>query len=472
MKKTILFVVTLFLLFTPFQAHSQPPKVFIDSLEPSDPELKEQVKKITQVDKVLNSLIEDLREKYNSFDSNTDQETQKAIRTDLASLILLKVVLLRDLPYEQLEDLLNETYDLLPGEFPIEAIWGDVHFSKKDFENAIIHYENALNKNPNDINTIGKCAMAYFQKQNHEKALEYAELYLAKNPNEFFFLWIAGKCEYEQSNFDEAIDYLEKALEVCKDKNDSKTIEEYIRRAKEALASTGDFTQDEDQRFVITFAGDSANDIGDITFDMLNDIYYDVTNLLNYYPDVRINVVFFQTDDYYKEGKNWSAASTAGIKIMVPLKSGYKSEDYVKGLLAHEFTHAIINLKTNCRAPMWVHEGLAQYQEYSTENGSPESLRSDFEGTLQRDFIEGELFIPLDKVPAYIGSSDRKNVNRGYIASYLAIRCMADNYGEQSFDSLLAALGKGKDIREAVKEATGSEYSDFQEEYKEWVKNL
>ena len=121
---------------------------------------------------------------------------------------------------------------------------------------------------------------------------------------------------------------------------------------------------------------------------------------------------------------------------------------------------------------MWVHEGLAQYQEYSTENGSPENLRSDFEGTLQRDFIEGGLFIPLDKVPAYIGSSDRKNVNRGYIASYLAIRCMADRYGEQSFDILLDALGKGKDIREAVKEATGNEYSDFQEEYKDWVKNL
>ena len=48
---------------------------------------------------------------------------------------------------------------------------------------------------------------------------------------------------------------------------------------------------------------------------------------------------------------------------------------------------------------------------------------------------------------------------------------MADYYGEQSFDTLLTALGKGKSIQEAVHEATGKEYDEFQDELKDWIKN-
>ena len=137
-----------------------------------------------------------------------------------------------------------------------------------------------------------------------------------------------------------------------------------IRKAKEASASNSDSTQDEDQKFVITFAGNSKDDLGDFAFKSLDDIYYDVTSLLNCDPNVQINVVFYLTDDYYKENKNWSAASALGITVRVPLSTGYLKDDkekYVKSVLAHEFTHTIINLKTQNRAPIWVHEGLAQY---------------------------------------------------------------------------------------------------------------
>lgn len=275
----------------------------------------------------------------------------------------------------------------------------------------------------------------------------------------------------ELRQYDEAITKFETALEVCNNPQDKKDIESLIRKAKEALASTSDSSSEEDQRFVITFAGNSRDDLSDVTFDMLDEIYYDVTNLVNYNPDVKINIVFFLTEDYYQNEQNWSAAAAQGIQIMVPLKTGYKNQEYVKGLLAHEFTHTLINLKTQNRCPIWIHEGLAQYQEYTTSYGSPDIIRSDFESILQNDFIENQLFIPLDKVGAYIGSSDSTDIVRGYVASYMAMRCMADFYGEQSFDSLLSELGKGKSLNESIQEATGKSYSEFQDEYKEWLRN-
>ena len=440
-------------------------KLFDECLKPSNQNLLETFDKINDVDDNLERIIKDLKTDAHSINATLEQ------KTDLAAFLLKKVLLQKNLPYEKNEDLLIEASELVPGNFYLETFWGDILLLTKDFENSIIHYESALDKKPEDDQIIGKCGLAHFSVLHYEKALEYYQIYLAKNPKDFLILSYAGVCENELTNYDEAIEFWEKALEIAPNEKSKKEIEDLIRQAKEKMASTSDSTQDEDQRFVISFAGNSREDLGDITFDMLNEIYYDVTNLLNCNPDVRFNVIFYLTDDYYKEGQGWSAAAASGLKIMIPLKTGYKDENYVKGTLAHEFTHTIINLKTNNRAPLWIHEGLAQYQEYSTSYGSPDVIRSDFESTLQNDFIDKGLFIPLNRIPAYIGSQDRKDIVRGYVASYMAIRCMADLYGEQSFDTLLSAIGKGKNVQEAVNEATGKDYDEFQDELKTWIKN-
>ncbi len=463
-KNILLFIVLIVLQISISPAYSQV-MLFRNYLEPATPSLKEELNKITTIDNNLETIIEDLREKAHMAKASKDS------KIDLAAFLLRKVTLQKEMPYEKNENLLLEASEMVPGDFYLESLWGDILYFAGDYENSINHFENALNKNSEEYEVVGKCALAYFNVLNYEKSLEYLEIYLNKYPNTPYFLYIAGRCKFELHEFDDAIEYLEKAKELTTDANNQKVIDDLIRKAKEASASTNGSTQEEDQRFVITFAGNSRDDIGDVTFDMLNEIYYDVTNLLNCNPDVRFNVVFYLTEDYYKSGKNWSAAAANGLQIMVPLKTGYKDENYVKGTLAHEFTHTIINLKTNNRAPLWVHEGLAQYQEYTTAYGSPETLRQDFESCLQNDFIDNGLFIPLNKIPAYIGGSNNQDVVRGYVASYMAIRCMADYYGEQSFDTLLTSIGRGKSIEDAVKEATGKDYEEFEDELKAWIKN-
>ncbi len=465
MKRNVLSSLLIALLSFAIRADAQQVLLFSEYLEPASEELNETLKKTKAITPEFDALIAELKAKAYQTDSKI------ASKTDLAAHLVRRVAINADLPYEQNEPFISEAADLLPGNFVVEVIWGDLFFYSKDYENAISHYENALNVHPDNIETIGKAGLSYMFLMNYEKALENIDQYLTKFPDAFFFLYSAGNCNMELRQYDEAITKFEAALEVCNNPQDKKDIESLISKAREALASTSDSSSEEDQRFVITFAGNSRDDLSDVTFDMLDEIYYDVTNLVNYNPDVKINIVFFLTEDYYQNEQNWSAAAAQGIQIMVPLKTGYKNQEYVKGLLAHEFTHTLINLKTQNRCPIWIHEGLAQYQEYTTSYGSPDTIRSDFESVLQNDFIENQLFIPLDKVGAYIGSSDSTDIVRGYVASYMAMRCMADFYGEQSFDSLLSELGKGKSLNESIQEATGKSYSEFQDEYKEWLRN-
>lgn len=401
----------------------------------------------------------------------TKQEATQEDKINFGAILLLDILFNRAEEYEKLEPLLKEASETLHEDPVIEETWGDIFYSKKDYENSVYHYEIALEKAGENLNLLCKYTIAKFNIQNYESALENSLKYLEKVQTNGFMYYLTGRCHFELKQYEEAIDCYEKAKELTQDPAMLRTLEDFIRQAKEFLASTSDSETDEDQRFIITFAGNSREDLGDITFDILDEIYYDVTNLIGINPEVKINIIFFLTEDYYKQGQSWSAGAAQGLQILVPLKSGYKSPEYVKGLLGHEFTHTMVNLKTNNRAPLWVHEGLAQYIEYSITNGSPDQIRNDFEGCLQNDFIEGDLSIPLDKVPAYIGSQDRKNVVRGYVASYMGIRCLVDFYGEQSIDKLLGALGQGKNIAEAIEETTSKDYSDFQSELKDYIKN-
>lgn len=440
--------------------------LFTDSLKPATKEAEAELAMHVAYSAKFEEKIEELRK--SAYKSGANKES----KTDLTAFLLRKLVLKRDRPYEENEEIILEAADLLPGNFYVESAWGDLLYFKGDYDKAMEHFENALYSKPDDQQLLGKAAITAMQLMNYEKAIGNFEKLKSAKPESFFVIFSLGRCHFELKHFEEAVEFWEKALQLTKDEREIAAVKEALNQAREMLASTESSTREEDQRFVIHFAGESQQDLGDVTFEMLEEIFFQVTDSLDFNPDVKINVVFFLTDDYYKVSKEWSAASARGIQIMVPLKSGYKSTEYVKGLLAHEFTHTIIHLKTNNRCPLWLNEGLAQYQEFTASYGSPETIRPDYDAIMQTEFIDKQNFVKLNQVPMLMGGSSRQDISRAYIASYLAARCMAEFYGEQSFNSVLSALGSGKSIDEAMVEATGKSMNDFQREYEDWLRNL
>lgn len=440
--------------------------LFTDSLKPATKEAESELAMHVSHSVKFEEKIEDLRKRaYKTGATNDD-------KVDLAAFLLRKLVLKRDRPFEENEEVILEAADLLPGNFYVESAWGDLLYFKGDYEKAMEHFENALYVKADDQQLLGKAAITAMQLMQYEKAIGLFDKIRAVKPDSFFVVFSIGRCHFELKHYEEAVEFWEKSLQLTKDEREIEAVKQALNQAREMLASTESSSREEDQRFVIHFAGESQQDLGDVTFEMLEEIFFQVTDSLNFSPDVKINVVFFLTEDYYKVSKEWSAASARGIQIMVPLKSGYKSADYVKGLLAHEFTHTIIHLKTNNRCPLWLNEGIAQYQEFTAAYGSPEVIRPDYNSIMETEFIDKQNFVKLNQVPMLMGGSSRQDISRAYIASYLAARCMADFYGEQSFDTVLSALGSGKSIDEAMTEATGRSMNEFQQEYEDWLRNL
>jgi tetratricopeptide (TPR) repeat protein len=435
-------------------------------LLPATHEEKQQYFMYTAPGDEFDRKIDSLRDAAYSMEATPEQQA------DLVAFLLKKIMFQVDRSYEENEDLILEASRLMPNSLELETFWGDLLYYKGNYEKALEHFEYVGGRRPDEIQIVGKIGLSAVQMMDYEKAIEYLEKAVQVFPDSFFILYYLGKSYFELRYFDEAITYWERALEATQDEQQKAAIKQAINRAREQFASTDGSSSIEDRRFVIHFAGDSRDDLGDIAVEVLNEIFHQVTRSLNYYPDVKINIIFFLTEDYYKVSREWSAGSAQGIKIMIPLKSGYKSEDYIRGLLAHEFTHTIIHLRTNNRCPLWLNEGLAQYHEFAAANGSPDEMRSDFLSIVQNEFIDGGKVVKLNRVPRMLNSSSRKDVLCGYIASYLATRCLADYYGERCFDDLLTALGEGKTMDEAMIDAIGRDMDYFQEHFEDWLKKL
>ncbi len=462
MKK--LFIILLLLLLPcSLQAQIQ---LFRQPLPPATPEAQQEYQIYNALGDELDHKIENMRDAAYAIGATNEQ------KTDLAAFLMKKIMLRINLSYEENEDLMLEITKLAPDNIIVETFWGDLLYFKGNYEKSLEHFEFVHGRKPDDIQIIGKIGLAAVQMMDYEKAIEFLEPAVKSFPDSFFILFYLGKSNYELHNYDEAITWWERALDATQDASQKAAVTEAINRARENMASTDGSSSAEDRRFVVHFAGNSREDLGDITFEVLNEVFHQVTRSLNFHPDVKINVIFYLTEDYYKVSRDWSAASASGIRIMVPLKSGFKSEEYVRGLLAHEFTHTIVHLRTNNRCPLWLNEGIAQYQEFAASYGSPDEMRPDYTSIVQNEFIDGGKVVKLNRVPAMLNSSSRKDVLRGYIGSYLAARCLADSHGERAFDTILSSLGEGKSLDEAMIDATGRDMDYFQSRFEDWVRKL
>ncbi len=412
--------------------------------------------------------IEALREAHQK------KPNDQTIREKLMFALLRKVNGNQKSPMEELEIYLHEADEMVPNNFYVNHLWGSLYLGRENFEPAAARLETAVAAQPEHLDANRKLGFAYMKMMKYEDALPPFERALKQAPKDFFLMYFVGRCQFELKEYDRAVEIWEEALPLAPSENDARQLQMLIMKAKEQQASVEGSTTDENARFVIHFAGDSQKDIGDVTMEMLEDIYDQVTSDLMYKPDIKVNVFFFRTDDFYQvnQVQKWVAAMAQGEKIMVPLRSGYSNMNAVKDTLAHEFTHVIINLRTNQNCPTWIHEGLAMMQGFKAGYGDYSSMRGDFEKLYEKRVVDEKRVKPLSQISFSARSDDSPDIKEAYLSSYLAMRYLVDRWGWQGVDELLGALGQGSHPQDALEKATNRTYKDFQKELDDWISTL
>lgn len=239
---------------------------------------------------------------------------------------------------------------------------------------------------------------------------------------------------------------------------------------QKALWTTRHMETLQGQHFIVRYTGNNRSD-AELVLATAERFYAPVASKYGYSGKGKIPVIVYPSRSELNRNFGWPADESAMgvywagvIRVLSPdiwvgesNSALYKEAFETDGPMAHEFTHLVVDYITGGNYTRWLTEGLAQYEEYQLTG-----FEFDETGALlgQTLYPLGEMDLNFDRLP---------NQALAYRQSYLAVRYIAEVYGEESLRSLLQLLAEGKKTDKAVTSLLGMDMPTFEAAYQKWA---
>lgn len=233
------------------------------------------------------------------------------------------------------------------------------------------------------------------------------------------------------------------------------------RRAEDIEAEKGMYSK-EGSHFTVKFDGGENGVAGHVIAILLEEAYMKVGSDLNFYPTDRIEAVLYTKEQFRDVTRSpaWAGALYDG-RIKAPAGGIAEKSSELEKVLFHEYTHALVHRLSHGRAPTWLNEGLAQYEEGQDDSRYADALR-EFARNGKKTFslraLEGS-FMGLTSSQA----------QSAYILSHSATRYIIREFGVSAVKRILEALASGHNIDSAVSSSIYISYDDLD---KHWLASL
>jgi len=181
----------------------------------------------------------------------------------------------------------------------------------------------------------------------------------------------------------------------------------------------------------------------------LEKAYIELGSDLAYYPDVRVPVLLYSSEDFSEvtRSPHWAGGIYDG-KIRLPLGGMRQMTESLEGLLYHEYTHVLVHFMADGQAPAWLNEGLAELAERRISWAPIPHFQ---------DAVASGQPVDWDSLAKPFSSLDAKLVSLAYEQSYSMVHFMVDRFGWHNMSALLRRLSDRQPWPEAVAE-TYTEY--------------
>jgi tetratricopeptide (TPR) repeat protein len=211
------------------------------------------------------------------------------------------------------------------------------------------------------------------------------------------------------------------------------------------------FERDVTSRFVVKYHGAHHPDMRRTIAAHLEAAAERVGRMLAYAPQQRTIVVLYAEGEFQAvtRAHSWATALFDG-KIRIPLSPILPPTRDLERLVVHEYAHAVIHELSRGRAPRWLHEGLAQMLEGAV---SDPMLR-----------IAGGL--TLAGVEALASEPDPLRARAGYDVALWIVGDLIDRGGLESVRELLARLGAGETVAQAMPRIYGLRLAELESQWR------
>jgi tetratricopeptide (TPR) repeat protein len=136
--------------------------------------------------------------------------------------------------------------------------------------------------------------------------------------------------------------------------------------------------------------------------------------------------------------------------------------------LTHEYTHFIVSRVSHNNVPIWLHEGLAKYEEHRWRDGKP-SLTPMMEHLLATGLQRKKLITFAEMHPSMALLPSQEDTALAFAEVYTAVDYLQQTIGWKGVRQIVARLRDGKSVPDAINLVTGKSWSEFQSEWKGWL---
>jgi len=138
--------------------------------------------------------------------------------------------------------------------------------------------------------------------------------------------------------------------------------------------------------------------------------------------------------------------------------------------VSHEFVHYLVTQKGRNNVPIWLQEGLAKFLE-TRWRGAPGMAVDDLSLSLLQDAAKKGKLIPFAKMhPSIAMLPTQEQAALAFAEVEAAIRLLYQRGGQTALTELVSAMAAGMTEEQAVAQAYGKSFEEFEEDWRAEVK--
>ncbi len=295
-------------------------------------------------------------------------------------------------------------------------------------------------------------------------------------------LEIKGKIAFYQGQYDEAARLLDQAVAIDPANSHRQAYRLLAQQSRDTIKKLKRF---ESPHFALYLDEERDGILAPYALDTLEKSYQIVGKTLGYFPAAKVRV------EIAPDVSSFNAISTLSLrdieqtgavgickfnKIMTisprVLIQGYRWLDS----LSHEYVHYIIIARTNNKAPIWLHEGMARFYESRWRHPDPGKEREDYltpanQTLLVRALAKNKFVSFKDMEPSLIHLDTPEEVQLAYAEAASAVDYMVHRKGQAGIQDLLSDLNE-QATPGAIQKAMGISFDSFESQWKGFLKGL
>lgn len=303
-------------------------------------------------------------------------------------------------------------------------------------------------------------AVKFYEKNEFELARQALNDSLQLDPRNALALELLGEIENLQQNFEKAENYYKQSYLI----NPSQRLRQKIEKLQKEHAVEKNLDTYDEEHFIIKYRKGEQGYEGYWLKNLLREVYRQISQDFGHYFNHKTTVLFYQGTEFHDvTGQAGWVGGLYDGKIRLPAYRQGFNERELRASATHEMTHAFVASLSGMRAPAWLHEGLAQYEQNKV---LPVNT------TIFDAAVRTKSIIPMSRLLSEDLKLDKMDPFEAalfYQESFELVRYMVERFQMYRMKELLVKFKEGKPAEQAIEETLGISPSQLE---KEWLATI